>query len=94
MFEKPNYYSYNSDNRLKPNSNNGYNSNYSASKEAFYAEVDDAVRQCGNLVVPQYVKWHYRKAYEIGCPRYLQLARMASEGRNPQRLFVYLLNKG
>lgn len=56
--------------------------------------VDTALERTQDLIQdPNYKKWFAKQAIRIGADRYLGIAADAREGRQPQRLFVYLLKK-
>lgn len=56
--------------------------------------VDRALERTRDLMEDQnYKKWFAKQAIRLGADRYLGIASDAREGKQPQRLFVYLLKR-
>lgn len=56
--------------------------------------VDILLMDCENLIEPEYQKWFARKFYDLDESTVRQLASEAkADGKNPKRLFCYLINK-
>lgn len=54
--------------------------------------IDTALEKTADLIDDEnYKKWFAKQAIRLGPDRYLGLARDAREGKQPARLFVYLL---
>ena len=57
-------------------------------------EVDRALELTADLMTDQnYKKWFATQAYRLGADRYLGIASDARTGKQPDRLFVYLLRR-
>lgn len=59
-------------------------------------ECDYLYEELTSLVgaIPDLKAWYIKRFYALGNDKILQLASIAkSDGKNPQRLFTYLLNK-
>lgn len=56
-------------------------------------KIDFAVEQALGLINPEFRMWHLKAANQIGAERYLLCYRLAKDGRQPRRLFTFLLNR-
>lgn len=55
--------------------------------------VDAALENTADLIDENYKKWFAKQAIRLGPDRYMGIARDAREGKQPARLFVWLLRK-
>lgn len=56
--------------------------------------VDLALEKTTDLYEPTYKKWFAKQAIRLGPDRYLGIASDAREGREPRKLFVWMLKRG
>lgn len=56
-----------------------------------YRTIDRVLDATADLIQPQYKKWFAKQALRIGADRYMGIASDARTGKNPDRLFVFLL---
>lgn len=55
---------------------------------------DIALSEYQDLIPTDFYKWHCKVFYKLGRERYARLASQArADGKNPARLFSFLLNK-
>ena len=55
--------------------------------------VDEALAKTADLINDQFKSWYAMKARELGYWRYIGLSHDARRGRQPKKLFSYLLRK-
>lgn len=55
--------------------------------------VDRALEQVSDLISGEFKAWYAKQAYRLGASRFLGLASDARQGREPAKLFSYLLRR-
>ena len=55
--------------------------------------VDNALWKTNDLIEPEYKPWFAKQAIRLGADKYLGIADDARSGKQPKRLFVWLLNR-
>lgn len=61
--------------------------------EEDWKECNVALSQYKDLVSDEFKPWYCKKFYELGAEKFHQIAGQARHGKNPRRLFSYLLKK-
>lgn len=55
--------------------------------------VDRALEQVSDLITTEFKPWYAKQAYRLGADRFMGIAADARRGRNPAKLFSYLLRR-
>jgi hypothetical protein len=57
-------------------------------------EADNIIESISDLMGdPKFIKWYYKKLYDLGVDKFMELAALAREGTYPARRFSSLLKR-